>query len=227
MKNEIAKVTNFQEGQLPFKYLGVPVTGKKLPIRHYMSLIDRGFEGSCKAPVAWKKVCTPKSYGGPNIIDLDLWNKTNMIRLLWDINGKADSLWVRWIQAYYLKNKHRMEIEIKPHYSWIMKAVLDQRNCVNDINDWEDIMNTNNFNISKVYKKLQLSDQKVEWRNLMYGNTARPRACFIIWLACHGRLSTKDSLYKFGLIDNKGCCFCLIEEFADHLFFECPHTRKI
>src|SRR4051812_24531608 len=31
------------------------------------------FEGSRKAPVAWKKVCTPKSYGALNIIDIELW----------------------------------------------------------------------------------------------------------------------------------------------------------
>lgn len=108
-----------------------------------------------------------------------------------------------------------------------MKAVLEQRNCVNNIDDWEEIMNNNIFNTSRVYKKLQMCDQKVELRSLMYGNTVRPRACFIIWLTCHGRLSTKDMLYKFGLIDNKGCCFCPKEEFVDHLFFKCPHTRNI
>jgi hypothetical protein len=128
-KQNVPEASGFQEGQLPFKYLGVPVTGKKLSVRHYSPLIDKivgkikhwtarlltyagrlqlinsvtfaltnfwltcfpfpktviqkiesicriflwtgGFEGSRKAPVAWKQVCRPLNHGGLNVIDID------------------------------------------------------------------------------------------------------------------------------------------------------------
>lgn len=39
--------------------------------------------------------------------------------------------------------------------------------------------------MGKVYKMLQDYELKVEWRNFMYRNNVHPRACFILWLACH------------------------------------------
>ncbi|PNY02575.1 hypothetical protein L195_g025887 [Trifolium pratense] len=44
IKESIKKITSFAEGYLPFKYLGVPLTSKKLSIHHYMPLVDRTVE---------------------------------------------------------------------------------------------------------------------------------------------------------------------------------------
>ncbi|PNX56602.1 ribonuclease H, partial [Trifolium pratense] len=41
IKESIKNVTSFAEGSLPFRYLGVPLTSKKLSIHHYMPLVDR------------------------------------------------------------------------------------------------------------------------------------------------------------------------------------------
>lgn len=40
-KHMILEVTGFSEGTLPFRYLGVPLTSRKLTIAHYMPLIDK------------------------------------------------------------------------------------------------------------------------------------------------------------------------------------------
>ncbi|CAK8568831.1 unnamed protein product [Lathyrus sativus] len=39
-KNDILASTSFMEGDLPFRYLGVPLTCKRLSTHHYMSLVD-------------------------------------------------------------------------------------------------------------------------------------------------------------------------------------------
>ncbi|KAH1252729.1 hypothetical protein GmHk_04G009618 [Glycine max] len=83
------------------------------------------------------------------------------------------------------------------------------------------------INMGKLYRKLQYCGQRMEWNNLLYGNTARPRANFILWLACHGRLSTKDRLCKYGMIDDKSCCFCSEEESMNHLFFACDNSKRV
>jgi hypothetical protein len=41
IKDLIKKITSFAEGSLPFRYLGIPLTSKKLSIHHYMPLVDR------------------------------------------------------------------------------------------------------------------------------------------------------------------------------------------
>lgn len=81
--------------------------------------------------------------------------------------------------------------------------------------------------MSKAYKIPQHYDQKVEWKDLIYDNNAKPRSCFITWLACHGKLATKDRLFNFGMIDNKKCCFCSEEESKNHIFFAYQTTRSI
>lgn len=40
IREENIQLTSFKEGSLPFLYLGVPMTSKKLTIHHYMHLID-------------------------------------------------------------------------------------------------------------------------------------------------------------------------------------------
>ncbi|CAK8538444.1 unnamed protein product [Lathyrus sativus] len=139
-KQNILRASGFQEGQLPFKYLGVPVTGKKLSVCHFAPLIDKivgkikhwtarlltyagrlqlinsimfamthywltcfpfpktvlhridsicriflwtgGFVGSRKAPVARQQICSPRSHGGLNVVDLEAWNKATIMKLL-------------------------------------------------------------------------------------------------------------------------------------------------
>lgn len=40
-KEDIKKVTDFEEGTIPFRYLGIPLISKKFSIHNYMPLIDR------------------------------------------------------------------------------------------------------------------------------------------------------------------------------------------
>ncbi|XP_058726184.1 uncharacterized protein LOC131597505 [Vicia villosa] len=40
-KDILRTATNFDEGTLPVKYLGVPLTSKKLSLHHYLPLIDK------------------------------------------------------------------------------------------------------------------------------------------------------------------------------------------
>jgi hypothetical protein len=79
----------------------------------------------------------------------------------------------------------------------------------------------------QVYSLLRFEYPVVDWRVTMYGNIARPRAIFTFWLACHGRLATKDRLNRFGITVDAKCCFCPIEESLNHLFFGCVGMRNI
>ncbi|CAK8574064.1 unnamed protein product [Lathyrus sativus] len=49
----------------------------------------------------------------------------------------------------------------------------------------------------------------------------------MLWLACHGRLATKDRLHKYGMIEDTECCFCEKNESLNHLFFECERLKSV
>lgn len=40
-KDQIIGATELTKGQLPMRYLGVPITSKRLSINHYMPLVDK------------------------------------------------------------------------------------------------------------------------------------------------------------------------------------------
>nr|XP_009774876.1 PREDICTED: uncharacterized protein LOC104224858 [Nicotiana sylvestris] len=103
VKQQILNYLGFVQGELPFKYLGIPLSYKKIALIQWQPLIDRitgkisswtakklsymidAMCRSCiwsgsntitrKSYVAWDKMCTPKSTGGTNIINLMIWNK--------------------------------------------------------------------------------------------------------------------------------------------------------
>ncbi|GJV49179.1 hypothetical protein Tco_1439391 [Tanacetum coccineum] len=45
-----------------------------------------------KAKVSWKEVCQPKQYGGLGFKSLDQWNQALLVKHLWNVAAKKDSL---------------------------------------------------------------------------------------------------------------------------------------
>jgi hypothetical protein len=183
---------------------------------------------SRKSPISWKKVCRPKTQGGLNLMDLDIWNKVFLLKLLWNICAKTDSLWVRWIHTYYMKHTTVMNREIKNDDSGIFKAIMQRRGTVALVQSlWDTMLQEGKFNGRKLYKALLPDAPTSNWCNLVLHNTARPKAVFILWLMCHGRLATRMRLHRLGLITNTQCVFCASDETLDHLFFGCLVSKQI
>lgn len=78
-----------------------------------------------------------------------------------------------------------------------------------------------------MYLDLNTRGWKVPWRKLFYKNMARPRAQFTLWMTCHGRLATKNKLFKFGLLNNVSCCLCSNPEAIDHMLFGCVELKMV
>lgn len=55
--------------------------------------------------------------------------------------------------------------------------------------------------------------------DLYCNNRATPKCKFLLWIAAHYRVPTKDWLLKWGLAIDKGCVMCdEVEEIIDHIF---------
>lgn len=153
---------------------------------------------SHKSPVAWKTICRSRTQGGLGLIDLTLWNQANLLKLLWNICNKTDILWIRRVHVCYLRNIDVLNAGVKTNNTWIMKNILQQRDCVAELQPlWSQM---SRFQLGVIYKKLLNDEQTVSWISMTHHNRSRPQAVFTLWQACHRKLATKDQLRRFGMI---------------------------
>lgn len=54
-------------------------------------------------------------------------------------------------------------------------------------------------------------------------NMARPRACFVLRMVCHERLTTKEKLCHMRMTSNDMYVFSSQRDIMDHLLFVCPN----
>ncbi|XP_075103818.1 uncharacterized protein LOC107791096 [Nicotiana tabacum] len=185
VKEQILAHLGFEQGSLPFKYLGIPLSIKKIALIQWQTLIEKitakisswtakklyyggrvqlvqsvifgiqaywaqlfilpakvlkMIEALCrsyiwsgtntitrKALVAWEKICTPKSAGGHNLINLLLWNKAAIAKICWDLAHKQEKLWIRWINAYYIKQQQLQHMPIPYQASWMVRRIIGSR----------------------------------------------------------------------------------------------------
>ncbi|XP_058742496.1 uncharacterized protein LOC131614989 [Vicia villosa] len=84
------------------------------------------------------------------------------------------------------------------------------------------------FSMTQVYHCLIQENTATDWHHLMFHNIARPRAKLSMWLCCHGRMATKERLYKFGLLQDTRYELCGHEvETLDHILFNCKYSTVI
>lgn len=53
--------------------------------------------------VAFRQVCLPKDEGRLGLLDLRTWNKALLAKTLWNIHTKKDTLWVKWVNEFFLR----------------------------------------------------------------------------------------------------------------------------
>ncbi|GJT04720.1 RNA-directed DNA polymerase, eukaryota, reverse transcriptase zinc-binding domain protein [Tanacetum coccineum] len=137
--------------KLPVRYLGVPLVSKSIGVKDCKILasiqvywasvfrlpkavskdIEKIFKSflwnngesiNGKAKVSWKDVCQPKENGGLGFKPIDQWNKALLIKHLWNVANKKDTLWVKWVNMYKVGNGCSVSLW---HDSWSMLPTLD------------------------------------------------------------------------------------------------------
>ncbi|GJV21719.1 hypothetical protein Tco_1370739 [Tanacetum coccineum] len=144
-KENISNIFPFTKVKLPVRYLGVPLVNKKIGLL----------------------ICTgPKDQGGLGFKSFKLWNKTLLVKHLWIVASRKESLWVKWINVVKLKKRSFGDINIDPKDSWGWKCLLNLRTWVGDhmryrigdgksINVWHDKWN-NEVSLSSVISKKEI-----------------------------------------------------------------------
>ncbi|KAL2902227.1 hypothetical protein RDABS01_027309 [Bienertia sinuspersici] len=91
-------------------------------------LWEGNIHGSKSGYVSWEKACKPKSKGGLGIRDLTLWNQLAVGKLVWQIQEKEDSLWVKWVHNIYIKGRDWWDYQPSRLASWIWRSVCKVKN---------------------------------------------------------------------------------------------------
>ena len=77
------------------------------------------------------------------------------------------------------------------------------------------------YSINVVYKDLTGTTDKVYWATAAWNRAVIPRSRFVVWLAYHERLKTKQRLKSMGVVDDDLCPICETQtETIEHLFFK-------
>ncbi|GKE90933.1 hypothetical protein Tco_1572028, partial [Tanacetum coccineum] len=84
------------------------------------------------AKVAWESICRPKDKGGLGLKNLQAWNETLLMKHLWNVAAKKDTLWVKWISVEKLKGTNLWDIPIEKNYSQLWKTLLGRRDKVKE-----------------------------------------------------------------------------------------------
>ncbi|XP_075077397.1 uncharacterized protein LOC142164116 [Nicotiana tabacum] len=178
-----------------------------------------------KSLVAWENICTPKLAGGLNLINLPLWNKAAIFKTCRDLAHKQDKLWIRRINAYYIKQQQLQHMPIPQQASWMVRHIIRSRAT---LLQKQSINDNNKSIIRQIYLQLLGDLPRVSWKCLIFQNTARPKAVFTMWLLLHGRLPTKDRLASWCITATSQCIICEGQDKSrEHLFVTCPYTREL
>lgn len=85
-----------------------------------------------KTKVSWKTVCLSKSQGGLGIRSLANSNLALMASHAWRILTNKDSLWVKWIQSYRLKDRNFWDAPIRSDVGWGWRKIPGMRDKIRD-----------------------------------------------------------------------------------------------
>ncbi|XP_062075488.1 uncharacterized protein LOC133779554 [Humulus lupulus] len=241
-KNIVTRL-QFAEGSFPLKYLGVPLRPTKWkagdcaliikkihPKLHSWFLWGTNDSNSYRSKMhftAWDQVCLPKSLGGIGFKEGSKWSRVLLAKFLWAITSKQDILWVKWVDAIYLKGQNFWEYKIKNDVSWYWRKLVNLKSIFS-LGDLEDAVKNSKINLRRLYVQL-LNKERVHFANVVWCNLEVPKHMFILWQDTLGHLLTRDKLVHCHMnIDSLLCPICELEqETHAHLFFDCLFSQQV
>ncbi|XP_060216693.1 uncharacterized protein LOC132644134 [Lycium barbarum] len=170
-------------------------------------------------------MCCLISAGGLNLIQLQKWNQAAVAKLCWDLAHKEDKLWIKWIHTYYIKDQQLGDCVIPQQASWMTKKILASRYIM--LQSYLPSPQHQSM-IRTFYLQLIGDLPRVQWKCLKFGNKARPKACFVMWLCLQQRLLTADRLLKWDIEASPTCVMCQQDpESHEHLFVTCTVAKTL
>ncbi|KAL9663007.1 hypothetical protein QQ045_027844 [Rhodiola kirilowii] len=208
--------------KLPVRYLGIPLSSKKLNSRGHICFL-----------VSWKEVCKIKKEGGLGLRDLSTLNDAMRLNQLWKFSNEDGDVWNSWLRAYWTRGNDWWDVDSINKTSWVIRDIeaskrLSSR-CVTIQHSRLCLKGSGNgFSVNDTYDTLIEHSDKVYWPKLVWNRFNSPRSLFHLWLLARNKLLTKDRLQNMRLLVDTNFVLCTgMIESRDHLFFECHFAKGI
>ncbi|XP_074314233.1 uncharacterized protein LOC141649441 [Silene latifolia] len=235
VKDDIHQFARFEEGTMPFRYLGVPIQAGRLTKKECNILTERmvGFflipksvikriEAICKnflwdgsseyhkVPlVAWETVTLPKNEGGLGIKRALTWNYATIGKLVDWVYTKSDRLWIKWVHQLYIKDKDWHNYSPPSDAAWAWKNICKIKEMMKNgyvANTW--ILNTKGYTVSSGYEWLRHKQPQQHWAPMIWSNWNIPKHAIITWISMHKGLKVKEKLFRLGCFTDDRCIIC-------------------
>ncbi|XP_062075850.1 uncharacterized protein LOC133779975 [Humulus lupulus] len=128
---------------------------------------------------SWQQVCLPKVYGGLGFRDGANRNRAILAKYIWTISKKPDILWVKWINAIYLKGFNFWNYTLKPDNSWYWRKLCHLRGKFSQT-EFLDAGVPRRFKPSKLYNST-LNQQLMGYHQAVWCKLTLPKHRFLLW----------------------------------------------
>ncbi|XP_062103920.1 uncharacterized protein LOC133815046 [Humulus lupulus] len=237
-RKHIVQEIQLPEGSFPVKYLGVPMRPtkwrhedceiilQKIRLR-LQSWTSRHLSFAGQMQLIHSKVCLPKAYGGLGFRDGANSNRAILAKYIWAISEKPEDLWVKWINAIYLKGFNFWNYTLKSDSSWYWRKLCHIREKFSHA----EILAAGflgRFQPSKLYNS-SLNQQLVGYYHAVWCKLTLPKHIFLLWQVVNAQLLTRDNLIRLHIqVTNLFFPVCGSHfESHPHLFFDCCLSKQI
>ncbi|XP_074299875.1 uncharacterized protein LOC141631052 [Silene latifolia] len=183
-----------------------------------------------RAPlVGWDTICRPKEEGGLGIKDQEFWNKAMVGRLVDWVATQRDSIWVNWVQSNYLKGQEWMEYKPSSNSSWVWRRICKVKEEMrNGYVNGEWSVQPGGYSPVGCLTGFRGTRPRIQWDKAVWNGWTIPKHQFMGWMVAHKALNTVERLVGFGVIIEEKCYLCgIADETIEHLFCECPYSRRV
>ena len=97
----------------------------------FSSFLWSGKVGNARrAKIRWESVCLPKEEGGLGLRRVKDANDASVMKHIWNLFYRKDSLWVAWVQRLYLRQGSVWSAKFPSNCSWSWRKLLQLRDRV-------------------------------------------------------------------------------------------------
>ena len=90
----------------------------------------RNIESTHRAKISWKSVCLPKEEGGLGLRRIKDSNDANVMKHIWNLFYRKDSLWVAWVRRLYLRRGSFWCAKTPSICSWSWRKILQLKDKI-------------------------------------------------------------------------------------------------